>query len=364
VAKRDYYEVLGVPRDADAATMKRAYRQLAMQFHPDRNPNDPTAEDKFKEATEAYTVLSDEQKRKRYDRMGHGAFESQGPGGFDPADFGSVGDLLEGLFGDVFGGRGKRRAGGRDLTYDLTIEFVEAALGTEKTIQVARPGPCSACDGVGAEPGTKVDVCEACTGRGQVRQQRGFFAVTRPCATCRGSGKRIQSPCRTCSGSGTQVRKEDMLVRIPAGVQDGAVRTLRGSGEVAAGSAGDLHVTVHVKPHPLFTREGADVLLEVPISFPQAVLGAQIDVPTIEGRVAMKIPPGTQSGRSFRLRGKGIPVYGGAGKGDQLVRVIVEVPENISRKQRKLIQELAEELGVDTHPQQAGFMDKLRGLLE
>lgn len=363
VAKRDYYEVLGVPRDADAATMKRAYRQLAMQFHPDRNPDDPSAEDKFKEATEAYTVLSDEQKRKRYDRMGHAAFESQGPGGFDPGDFGSVGDLLEGLFGDMFG-RGRKRTGGRDLTYDLHVEFVEAALGTEKTITVERPGPCGDCSGSGAQPGTPVEVCEPCGGRGQVRQQRGFFAVSRPCTTCRGSGKRIASPCRTCSGSGTRLRQEEMLVRIPAGVQDGAVRTLRGSGEVVAGNAGDLHVTVHVKPHPLFTREGADVLLEVPISFPQAVLGANVDVPTIEGRVTMKIPPGTQSGRSFRLRGKGIPVYGGAGKGDQLVRVVVEVPENVSRKQRKLIQELAEELGVDTHPQQAGFMDKLRGLLE
>ncbi|MBK8589391.1 MAG: DnaJ domain-containing protein [Sandaracinaceae bacterium] len=224
MAKRDYYEVLGVPRDADAATMKRAYRRLAMQFHR-TDPNDPKrGGQSSREATEAYTVLSDERKRKRSTTAwAWRGSRGQGAGGFDPADFGSVGDLLEGLFGDVFGGRGKRRTGGRDLTYDLSIEFVEAALGTEKTIQVERPGPCTACEGVGAEPGTKVDVCETCTGRGQVRQQRGFFAVSRPCAACRGTGKRIQSPCRTCSGSGTQVRKEDMVVRIPAGVQDGAV---------------------------------------------------------------------------------------------------------------------------------------------
>ncbi len=364
MAKRDYYEVLGVPRDADAATMKRAYRQLAMQFHPDRNPDDPSAEDKFKEATEAYTILSDEQQRKRYDRMGHAAFESQGAGGFDPSDFGSVGDLFEGIFGEVFGrGRG-RRAGGRDLTYELEVEFVEAALGTEKNITIERPGPCGDCSGSGAAPGTSVSQCATCAGRGQVKQQRGFFAVSRPCTACRGTGKKVETPCTGCSGSGTRLRQEEMLVRVPAGVQDGAVRTLRGSGEVAPGGAGDLHVTVRVKPHALFTREGADVLLEVPISFPQAVLGAQVDVPTLEGRVAMKVPPSTQSGRVFRLRGKGIPVYGGAGKGDQLVRVVVEVPEKVSRKQRKLIQELAEEMGVDTHPQQAGFLDKLRGLLE
>ena len=363
VAKRDYYEVLGVPRDADASALKKAYRKLAMQHHPDRNPDDPSAEDRFKEATEAYSVLSDEQKRKRYDRMGHAAFESQGPGGFDPADFGSVSELFEGIFGEMFG-RGRRRSGGRDLKYDLTIKFEEAALGTEKTIQVERPGPCEPCGGSGAEPGTSVSNCEVCQGRGQVRQQRGFFSTTRTCSACHGKGKRIETPCRACRGQGTTVRAEEMLVRVPAGVDDGAVRTLRGAGEVAPGGAGDLHITIHVEPHSLFARKGADVLLEVPISFPQAVLGAQVDVPTLEGKVTMKVPPSTQSGRVFRLRGKGIPVYGGAGKGDQLVTVLVEVPERVTRRQRKLIQELADEMGVDTHPQQAGFLDKLRSLLE
>lgn len=362
--KRDYYEVLSVRRDASGDEVKRAYRRLAIEFHPDRNPDDAGAEERFKEASEAYAVLSDPDKRARYDRMGHAAFASGSPGGFDPTDFGAVADILEGLLGEMFRGRRRRGRTGRDLTYDLRISFEEAALGADKTIEVTRLGRCEECGGNGATPGTAVRECAACKGRGETRVQRGFFAATRVCATCGGSGKRAEQPCRGCHGKGVRSRTDQLGVRIPAGVQDGAVRTVRGAGEVGPGGSGDLHVTVHVAPHPLFERQGADVLCKVPVSFPQAALGAQIDVPTLEGRVKMKLPPGTQSGRVFRLRGKGIAVFGGAGKGDQLVEVSVEVPEKLTRKQRQLMEELAQEMGVDTHPQQASFLEKLKGLFD
>ncbi len=363
MTKRDYYVILEVSRAASADEIKQAYRALAMRHHPDRNPDDPSAEDLFKEASEAYAVLSDPGRRAQYDRYGHAAFQSGGAG-FEPGDFGAVSDILEGLFGEVFSsGRRKRRAG-RDLTYDLEISFVESALGTEKTIDVNRPAPCTTCGGTGAKPGTPVHKCNVCQGRGQVKYQRGLFAAARPCHACRGTGNKIPSPCDDCKGSGTQMRSEAMNVKIPAGVQDGAVRTVRGAGEANANGNGDLHINIKVKDHALFSREGADILLSVPISYPQAVLGASIEVPTLEGRVVMKVPPGTQSGKMFRLRGKGIPVYGGYGKGDQLVTVVVEVPQQVSRRQRKLINELAQEIGDEAHPQQASFLQKLRGLFE
>ncbi|MEM9071655.1 MAG: molecular chaperone DnaJ [Myxococcota bacterium] len=362
--KRDYYEVLGVARDASPDELKKAYRELARRFHPDRNQDDPTAEDKFKEATEAYRVLSDPEQRKRFDRFGHAAFEQQGPGGFDPADFGSFGDVLEGLLGDLFGGRRRRRRGGRDLEVDLEVRFEEAALGAAKTIAVQRPAPCKRCNGVGAEPGTPVRQCGQCNGTGEVRFQRGFFAASRVCATCNGTGKRIETPCTTCSGHGVVLEDHELEVRIPAGVANGAVRTVRGAGEIGPDGQGDLHITIHVKEHPLFERDGADVLCEVPVSFPQAVLGTTLEIPTLEGKVHMKLPPGTQSGKVFRLRGKGIPVYGGMGKGDQMVTITIEVPEKITREQRRLIEALADEMGTETHPQRASFLDKLKGLFD
>lgn len=364
VAKRDYYEVLSVRRDASGDEIKRAYRRLAIEYHPDRNPDDPAAEEHFKEASEAYAILSDPQKRARYDRMGHSAFDSSGPGGFDPSDFGAVADILEGLLGEMFRGRRKRGRTGRDLTYDLRISFQEAALGTEKPIEFTRLGTCDQCGGTGAARGAKVVECPTCRGRGETRVQRGFFATSRTCISCGGTGRRAEQPCRGCAGKGVRSRTEHLVVRIPAGVHEGAVRTIRGSGEVGPGGAGDLHVTVHVAAHPLFERQGADILCRVPISFPQAVLGAQIDVPTLEGKVKMKLPPGTPSGKVFRLRGKGIAVFGGAGKGDQLVEVNVEVPEKVTRKQRMLLEQLAEEMGVDTPPQQAGFLEKLKSLFD
>lgn len=362
--KRDYYEVLEVERTATGEEIKRSYRRLAMRYHPDRNPNDAGAEESFKEATEAYAILGDTEKRKRYDRLGHAAFEGTGPGGFDPSDFGAVSEILEGLFGEVFGGRRRRSKAARDLTYELEVPFVDAAVGAEKTIYVRRPVPCDTCHGTGAKPGTPTPECATCRGRGEVRYQRGLFSASRPCQACEGRGRHVEVPCTTCRGHGKIEREEALSVKIPAGVEDGAVRTVRGAGEWTKAGTGDLHVTVRVLEHPLFEREGADIRCTVPVSFPQAVLGATLEVPTLEGKVKMKLPSGTQSGKVFRLRGKGIPVFGGYGKGDQLVTILVEVPEKITRRQRKLIGELAEEMGVDSLPLQASFLDKLRGLFD
>lgn len=359
---RDYYEVLGVHRDASPDEVKRAYRKVAVEHHPDRNPDDPGAEERFKEASEAYSVLGDADKRRRYDRLGHSAFRSSsGAGSYERVDFSSVAEILEGFLGDVFGRRRRGQTGG-DIEHELRISFVEAALGSEKTVRITRPTLCRSCTGTGAAPGTKPVTCPACDGRGAVRYQRGFFAANRPCQSCRGTGQRVDKPCTECDGHGVVSQDEELSVKVPAGVEDGAVRTVRGAGEQAPAGNGDLHLLIRVEPHPIFTRDGADVLCTVPVSFPQAVLGAQFEVPTLDGKVTLKLPAGTQSGRVLRLRGKGIVVFGGAGKGDQLVRILVEVPEKISRKQRKLIEDLAQEMGTDTHPQQQSFLEKLRAL--
>lgn len=363
--KRDYYEVLGVGRNASADEIKAAYRQLAKQFHPDRNPGDAVAEDRFKEISEAYSVLIDPEKRRRYDRMGHTAFAGA-DGGYERIDFRAVGEILEGLMGEVFGfqAAARRARQGADIELDLEVSFEEAALGAEKTISVPRMVPCPGCEGSGAAKDSRIERCQTCQGAGEVRLQRGFFSASRPCSACGGTGKRIEQPCGECKGRTLVQRTEEMLVRIPPGVEDGAIRSVRGAGERGRGGGppGDLHVRIRVRPHPLFRREGADIKVTIPVSFPQVVLGSQIEVPTLEGRVKMKIPPGTQSGKVFRLRGKGIEVLGGAGKGDQLVQIVVEVPENITRKQRKLIEELAAELGEEVHPQQRSFFEKLRDL--
>lgn len=357
---RDFYDVLGVDRSATGDEIKKAYKKLAIRYHPDRNPDNAEAEERFKEATQAYQILSDAEKRSRYDRMGHSAFG--GNGNYDAVDFGSVSELLEGLFGEMFGR--KRGKSARDITYELEITFVEAATGCEKTIEVKRPAVCQTCKGNGAAPGSRTTPCATCSGKGHVKFQRGIFAASRTCSACSGSGTKIEVPCPTCNAKGTVDRKEEMSVKIPPGVENGSVRTVRGAGEQTVKGSGDLHIYVKVGDHPLFTREGADIVCTAPIGFPQAVLGTQIDIPTLEGRVRMKIPAGTQSGKVFRLRGKGIPVFGGAGKGDQLVRVVVEVPEKINRKQRKLLEELAQEMGTDTLPQQRGFLDKLKELFD
>lgn len=362
--KRDYYDVIGVPRTATQDEIKQAYRNLAKQLHPDKNPDDPQAEERFKEATEAYNVLFDVEKRRHYDRFGH-ATAGGGPG-FERVDFRSVGDVIEGIVG-AFGQSAARRARqGQDLEVELAVSFEEAALGAEKTLSVERLKDCATCNATGAAPGTRVERCSACAGTGEVRFQRGFFSASRPCSSCGGTGKKTESPCPTCKGRTAMPTEEQVLVRIPPGVEHGAVRSMRGGGEKGrnGGPPGDLHVRIVVKEHPLFSRDGADVKVTVPISFPEAVLGTQVDVPTLEGKVKMKIPSGTQSGKMFRLRGKGIEVLGGAGKGDELVTVLVEVPQEITAKQRKLIEELAAEFGEEVHPQQKSFFEKLRGLFE
>jgi molecular chaperone DnaJ len=365
--KRDYYEILGVPRTATVDEIKHAYRQLAKQWHPDRNPGNPQAEERFKELSEAYSVLVDPEKRRRYDRMGHSAFASDETG-YERIDFRAVSEILEGLMAEVFGfpSAARRARQGSDIEVDVEVSFEEAALGCEKTIVVPRRVPCATCSATGAAPGSQVGRCPSCSGTGEVRFQRGFFSVSRPCSSCGGSGKRIEQPCPTCHGQTVVPTQQEMIVKLPPGVEDGAIRSVRGAGEPGQGGGppGDLHVRVRVRPHPLFKREGADIRVTIPVSFPQAVLGAQIDVPTLEGRVKMTLPPGTQSGKVFRLRGKGIAVLGGAGKGDQLVEIVVEVPEHINAKQRRLIEELAKEFGEDVHPQRKSFLDKLRSLFE
>ena len=288
--KRDYYDVLGVPRTATQDEIKQAYRNLAKQLHPDKNPDDPQAEERFKEASEAYNVLFDVDKRRQYDRFGHAT--AGGPG-FERVDFRSVGDMIEGLVGEVFGQGATRRARqGQDLEVELAVSFEEAALGAEKTLTVERLRDCTTCSGSGAAPGTRVERCSACAGTGEVRFQRGFFSASRPCSSCGGTGKKVESPCPTCKGRTAVPAQEEVLVRIPPGVEHGAVRSMRGGGERGrnSGPPGDLHVRIVVTEHPLFSREGADVKVTVPISFPEAVLGTQVDVPTLEGKVKMKGP--------------------------------------------------------------------------
>jgi molecular chaperone DnaJ len=360
-SKRDYYETLGVGRAATEPELKAAYRRLVIKYHPDHNPDNAHAEESFKEVTEAYAVLSDQDKRQRYDHLGHAAFN--GVNGAPP-DMGSITDLLEGFFDEVFGRKGSDRMP-KDLRYNLQISFEEAALGTEKPIEYDRQELCEHCHGKRAEPSARAPECPACRGRGEVRYQRGFFVSSRPCSACDGTGVRPEARCRACRGLGTRTKRRSLKVKIPAGVENASVRSVRGAGEQTPDGSGDLHVHVAVTAHSLFVREGADIHCEVPVSFPQAALGSQIDVPTLEGKVTMKLPPGTQSGKQFRLRGKGLPIFGGYGKGDQLVTVVVEVPLQLTDRQRELLEQLAEAMDAEGHhPQRQGFLDKLKGLFE
>jgi molecular chaperone DnaJ len=363
-SQRDYYELLGISSSAGDDEIKRAYRKLAVELHPDRNPGDQAAEERFKQASQAYSVLSDPEKRRRYDRMGHGAFTGAeggagGNAGFDPMDFDAFSEMIGGLFGDMFRKKGKKN---RDLKYDLTISFAEAALGCEKQIEITRNVVCERCAGSGSAKGHTPTVCVTCRGRGEVRFQRGLLPASRPCGTCGGTGKQITHPCELCKGAGVSPKTEQLTVTIPAGVEPESVRSVRGGGEQSLSGQGDLHVYVHVEEHPLFTRQGADLLCTVPVSYPQAVLGDQLEVPTLEGIVKMRLPPGTESGRVFRLRGKGMPVFGGVGKGDQLVKVVVEIPQEVSKRGRELLEELAKEMGDSTLSERGRFLDKLRAL--
>ena len=365
-SKRDYYEVLGVDRGADVDTIKKAYRKVAMKNHPDRNPGDTAAEERFKEASEAYQVLSDNERRGQYDRFGHAAFE-QG-GGFDFSGAGFE-DIFGDIFGDFFGGgrrRGSRASRGDDLRYDLEIEFEEAIFGVERKIQIPRLATCETCGGEGTREGASRETCLACAGAGQVRYQQGLFSVAKTCGECQGAGTVIRDPCRDCSGAGAVRKQQSLSVKIPAGVDQGSRLKLRGEGEAGqrGGPSGDLYVVLHVREHAIFRRDGSDVICGVPIAMTQAALGCEIEVPTPHGVVKMKIPAGTQSGKVFRLKGKGAPDLRGYGSGDTLARVVVETPRKMTKRQKELLQEFAELAGEDVHPDSKGFFDKVKEMFE
>ena len=367
VQKRDYYEVLGVARAATPQELKSAFRKLAIQFHPDKNPGDKASEEKFKEASEAYEVLCDAEKRARYDRFGH-----QAPGGFGPSPWeaggfagGNINDIFGDIFGEIFGQRRGARGAkmrGTDLRYNLEVGFAEAAFGSEAKVKIPRHKQCDACKGSGARSGTAARTCPTCNGSGELRMTQGFFQISRTCGHCQGEGKVITDPCATCRGAGKVETESVLSVRVPPGVDTGTRLKLSGEGEPGdkGGPPGDLYVVVHVQEHPIFIREDTEVICEVPISFTQAALGATIDVPTLDGKVKMKIPSGTQSGKVFRLRGKGIPHLNGQHRGDQHVRVTVEVPEKMNKRQRDLLEEFAKLSGEDSLPQQKGFWSKVR----
>jgi molecular chaperone DnaJ len=368
LAKRDYYEVLGVERSADAEALKKAYRALALKYHPDRNPDDPVAEDRFKEASEAYAVLSDPEKRRAYDRFG---FEGvAGQPGFDFGDFGAFGDVLNDLFGDLFGARGgarPRRGRGRrgaDLRYTLEVELHELLAVKEATIQIPKMRPCGTCSGSGAKPGTRAETCARCRGSGQLMFQQGFFRISRPCDGCGGAGEVVKERCGNCRGAGRIEGEQTLVVKIPAGVEHGTRLRLAGEGEagIEGGPPGDLYVDVAVKPHPLFARDGTDLHIQVPIPFVQAALGGEIEVPTLDGKVTLRIPEATQSGKVFRLPGKGLPALGGRARGEQVVQIFVEVPSKLTERQRELLQQFAAESGTEVSPVTRGFVEKLRDL--
>ncbi len=373
MAKRDYYEVIGIPKNAGLDEIKKTYRKLALKYHPDRNPGDKEAEEKFKEATEAYEVLSDSKKRATYDQFGHSGLG----GGFDwtqdfsrvRTDFGDIfGDLFRGgsffgnFFEEGFGGRTSYQ-GGSDLQVNLSITLREAAAGTEKYINLTRLEKCPVCNGTGAKKGTGKKICPQCQGRGQVNQSLlGFVSFSSTCPRCKGSGEIITSPCRNCRGTGRVRKMHKIAVKIPAGVAQGSTLRLLGRGDVGlrGESAGDLYILIAVQEDELFRREGDDIICEVPVTFVQAALGAEIEVPTLFGKVEMKILPGTQSGRVFRLRSQGIPNLRGYGKGDQLVRILVETPTNLGKEERKLLEQFKEISSARTHPFVQKFWDKFK----
>ena len=373
MAKQDFYEILGVSKSANADDLKRAYRKLAMQYHPDRNSGDKNAEQKFKDLNEAYDVLKDDQKRAAYDRFGHAAFE-QG-GGRGPGDFGFTGGFAD-IFDEVFGefmntGRRAGQSGpsrGSDLRYNLEISLEESFRGRQTTIRVPNLVACDQCHGSGAETGSKPVTCSTCQGRGRVRMQQGFFTIERTCASCQGAGRVIEKPCRACGGQGRVRREKTLSVNIPAGVEDGMRIRLAGEGEVGVrgAAAGDLYIFVTVTPHPIFQRDGANIHCRVPISITTAALGGAIEVPTVEGgRTKVTVPAGTQSGHQFRLRGKGMTVLRSSLRGEMFIEVIVETPQNLTKRQQELLREFEKEGdGGRTYPESEGFFARVKEFFE
>ena len=374
MSKRDYYEVLGVSRNASEADIKKAYRRLAMKFHPDRNAG-AESEQKFKEAKLAYEVLSDPKKRSAYDQFGHAGVEAGGFGGGGPGDFGGAGgfsDIFGDVFGDIFGGRtggGRRVHRGADLRYDLSLTLEEAVAGKEVKIRIPSLVECQFCGGSGAKPGTKAKTCPTCHGAGQVRMQQGFFSIQQTCPQCRGAGTVIEEACSHCSGHGKVQEQKTLSVKVPAGVDTGDRIRLSGEGEAGerGGPPGDLYVQVNVKEHPIFTREDNNLFCEVPIGFVTAALGGELHVPTLNGKVNLKIPPGTQTGKMFRMRGKGVkPVRGGV-VGDLICRVLVETPVNLTERQKELLRELDESVqaGGERHsPHSSSWLDGVKSFFE
>ena len=369
MSKRDYYEVLGVERTASIEVIKTAYRKCAKDHHPDRNHGDATAEVRFKEVTEAYEVLKDDQKRAAYDRFGHAAFEQGmggGRGGGNPFDFASsFTDIFDDLFGEFTGGRKARRQNrGQDLRYNLEISLEEAFKGRNAQIKVPTAVACEACGGSGAEAGTKAEQCPTCSGIGKVRAQQGFFTIERTCPNCRGTGRIIRNPCKPCRGSGHVQKEKTLAVDIPAGVEEGTRIRLTGEGQAGlnGGPAGDLYIFIAVKPHTIFQREGHDIYCRAPVSFVTASLGGSIEVPTLDGgRTRVSIPDGTQSGRQFRIRGKGMPVLRGGGMtGDLYVEIMVETPVKLTKKQKDLLRQFELEAQPGAQPESEGFFSKVK----
>ncbi|MEH6566890.1 MAG: molecular chaperone DnaJ [Halopseudomonas sp.] len=375
MSKRDYYEVLGVEKGASEAELKKAYRRLAMKFHPDRNPDDEKADEKFREATEAYEILTDANKRAAYDQYGHAGVDPNmgagGAGGFGGANFS---DIFGDVFGDIFGGGGGGRGRssvqrGSDLRYTLELDLEEAVRGTSVTIRVPTLVGCETCDGTGAKKGTTPTTCSTCGGHGQVRMQQGFFSVQQTCPRCHGTGKMITDPCNDCHGEGRVEKQKNLSVKVPAGVDTGDRIRLAGEGEAGAngGPAGDLYVVVSVREHKIFQRDGKNLYCEVPISFVDAALGGELEVPTLDGRVKLKIPEGAQTGKLFRLRGKGVTPVRGGGAGDLLCRIAVETPVNLTKRQRELLQELRETLeeeGSSQSPRAKSWFDGVKNFFE
>jgi molecular chaperone DnaJ len=375
-AKADYYEVLGVARTADDKTLKAAFRKLAMQYHPDRNPGDKAAEVKFKEVAAAYECLKDPQQRAAYDRYGHAAFENGGMGngaGF-PGDFGAtMSDIFENIFGDVMGGRrgtnasrnGRERGG--DLRYNMEISLEEAYAGKTAEIAVPTKIVCKTCSGSGSKPGSSPKTCPTCDGAGRVRASQGFFSIERTCPTCQGRGEVIADPCVECHGAGRVTQDRKLSVNIPSGIEDGTRIRLAGEGEAGlrGGPSGDLYIFLSIKPHEFFQRDGADIFCRVPISVTTAALGGEFQVPTIDGgKTRVKVPDGTQTGKQFRLKGKGMPVLRSQRVGDMYIQVAVETPQNLTRRQRELLQEFEQLSSGENNPESTGFFARVRDFLE